>query len=262
MNDIEAIRTGLVVASTIGLAKAAKNFFAAICGQPDKTLSTAFGTWTKRRIDNVSTIGGKAHFILLDLGQKPGEIKLNVAQPALEAASLEEDPEMQDRWANLLANAADPRQLHPVTAAFPRILQDLGPREVKFLDCLYETYQKGKPFSRRSRLYREQQLLAMYCGAGLSQHGNLHTMTIGQLEKDREAIDRDMDAWNFTLAVLCKHGLLQYTQEAPPFTWDPTRVPRGQASARAVKFDVKLVHSFSFTQLGVSFVEACRRPAK
>src|SRR5271168_4728566 len=97
---------------------------------------------------------------------------------------------MQDRWATLLANTADPRQLHPVTAAFPRILQDLGPREVKFLDCLYETCPKGNPFSRRSRLYREQQLLAIYCDAGLSQYGNLHTMTIGQLDKNREVIGK------------------------------------------------------------------------
>jgi hypothetical protein len=41
----------------------------------------------------------------------------------LEGGSLQEDAELQDKWANLLANAADPRQGVPVSPVFAEVLK-------------------------------------------------------------------------------------------------------------------------------------------
>jgi hypothetical protein len=61
----------------------------------------------------------------------------------LEGASMEDDPFLQDLWANLLANAVeggDPR----VLPALPRILRSLGPREARFLDTLIDQEDNGQ----------------------------------------------------------------------------------------------------------------------
>jgi hypothetical protein len=69
----------------------------------------------------------------------------------LEAASLEDDPSMQERWANLLAHACtDETQVPP---AFPAILQQLEPIEAQLLDRLVEV---RRPMLGHQLTYIEQ----------------------------------------------------------------------------------------------------------
>jgi hypothetical protein len=77
-----------------------------------------------------------AHLILLNIGEKPREIPLNILHPALEAASLQEDTDLQEVWANFLANAGDPRQVTRVEPSFVAMLRNLSSREVRFLESL------------------------------------------------------------------------------------------------------------------------------
>jgi hypothetical protein len=67
-------------------------------------------------------------------GINPRIIKWNVVFPLLDAATLEDDPGMSDRWAALLANAADP-QADEIPPSFPRILSELTPQEAQLLDA-------------------------------------------------------------------------------------------------------------------------------
>ena len=55
---------------------------------------------------NVEAVGNKARLILLNLGVEPKPVPLKVIQPLLEAASLEEEPDIQELWARLLATAS------------------------------------------------------------------------------------------------------------------------------------------------------------
>jgi hypothetical protein len=61
-----------------------------------------------------------------------------VLQPLVEAASLQEEPDLQNVWANLLANAADGRQMTPVEPSFVAMLRNLSSREVRFLESICE----------------------------------------------------------------------------------------------------------------------------
>jgi hypothetical protein len=70
---------------------------------------------------------------LREAGRDPREVKWNVLFPLLEAGSLEEDPDMVERWAALLANAADP-EVSEVPPSFPEILKQLSPTEARILD--------------------------------------------------------------------------------------------------------------------------------
>lgn len=88
-----------------------------------------------RRIELFKMLEAKFHKAGVDPKRIPDPIWL----PSLQEASLQDDEALQDTWANLLANAADPRGVNPVSTTFVSILKELGPREVKLLDELYTT---------------------------------------------------------------------------------------------------------------------------
>lgn len=75
-------------------------------------------------------------------GRNPRQVKWNVLFPLLEAGSLEDDPEMAERWAALLANAADP-EVTEVPPSFPDILKQLSPVEARILDGVFGALVEG-----------------------------------------------------------------------------------------------------------------------
>jgi hypothetical protein len=174
----DPVTTGLVTAGALQIAKQAQEFIAAAAGHPGESIATILGSMANRRLKNAEAVGSKSHLILLDIGIRPREIPLDIWQPALEAASLQEDEFLQDTWANLLANAADPRQTTPVTASFTTILKDFTIREVKFLDALYDVVTtQPPPYRDKQRItemeFEREPLLTVYTQAGLSRRPSL-----------------------------------------------------------------------------------------
>jgi hypothetical protein len=118
MNITDPVATGVALAGALQIAKQGQELIAAAFGHPGESIGTMLGNLGRRRIQNVEAVGNKAHLILLNIGVTPQEADLNVVQPLLEGASLQENPSMQEIWANLLANATDPRKQNPVAASF------------------------------------------------------------------------------------------------------------------------------------------------
>ena len=69
-------------------------------------------------------------------------VPVNVAIPIFEAASLEEDDDLQDLWARLLVNAADAESGVEVKRGFVSILQDFGHMEVRLLQKIHDAPPK------------------------------------------------------------------------------------------------------------------------
>jgi hypothetical protein len=69
----------------------------------------------------------------------PQTVKLPLLFNIVDKATLEEDDEMQDIWANMLSNSADPHRKLLVTTAYPEILRQLCIEEVRFLNRIFET---------------------------------------------------------------------------------------------------------------------------
>ena len=89
----------------------------------------------KRMVDLVL----KMKAFLESKGVEPQRVLPTTLFPALEAASLEPDDELQAKWAAMLAHAADPASERRVTPAYPRILEQLTHLEVRLLDWLYQS---------------------------------------------------------------------------------------------------------------------------
>ena len=189
--------------------------------------------------------------ICAEAGIEPKRVPLKLLAPMVESASLEDDDDLQDVWANLLANAADPRAVIGVAAAFSGILRELSSRDVKFLDALY-THATSEEVTRHyggemeEAVFETFELLEVYSKAGLSRHPDLAHALIGRMEKLGEDIDAEKRDFDFTLDVLTRQLLLN--------TWihQPT-----------VMNDVgKFKHFYAFTIFGICFVRACQAPAK
>jgi hypothetical protein len=69
----------------------------------------------------------RAELLLRELGLPTNRrpVPMSIAIPLLESAFIEEDDELQDLWAQLLANAANASYKHEIRRAYISILQDL-----------------------------------------------------------------------------------------------------------------------------------------
>jgi hypothetical protein len=251
MSTPNPITSGIVTAAVLGAAKQGQDFIAAVAGYPGESLGTIVGNWTKRRFDNLGAIGNKSHLILLNIGEQPKtDVPLRVLQPLIEAASLEENTELQDIWANLLAHATDPRELTQVRAMFPAILRDLGHRDVQFLDALYaECLRKlaeQEFFTRPSQIgYTMDDLKDLYVKLGFSRVPKLSSASFD--EQQNPEYKQDQDAFYLLLDVIQNHDVIR-TVIVP----NSPRAPQMMAGQRL----------FHFTELGVQFILACLPPAK
>jgi hypothetical protein len=89
-----------------------------------------------RRLRRQIKLYRKVEGLLEEAGIEPRQVSDNSGFPLLAAASLEDDPDIQDTWAALLANSVDPREANKVEALFVAMLREMTPAAVKFMDAL------------------------------------------------------------------------------------------------------------------------------
>lgn len=82
----------------------------------------------QRASDLLKTLG-------LDGPTRP--VSLKIAIPLLEAASLEDDDELQDRWVRLLVNAGNATSGVEIRRMHISVLEQLSPLEARILDAIY-----------------------------------------------------------------------------------------------------------------------------
>lgn len=82
----------------------------------------------------------RAQEFLTNIGLKAPtrQIPLNIAIPILQGASLEENDDLQDRWAMLLVNAANADFHGEIRRSYAAILEQITPLDACLLDVLYD----------------------------------------------------------------------------------------------------------------------------
>lgn len=88
------------------------------------------------RFKNKIDIIKKTQKVIEDSGLQKEQVPLKILIPLIESSSLEEDETMQQRWANLLANAAT--GFIGIKANYVEILKELSPLEASILDKIYQ----------------------------------------------------------------------------------------------------------------------------
>lgn len=98
--------------------------------------------------------------MLEEAGIEPKKVPLKLLGPIVEAASIEEDDTLQDKWAALLANAATEREdaIHP---SFIEVLKQISATEAQFLDSLFLLRDDKGPRGK-GKVFDEQIIIGMF----------------------------------------------------------------------------------------------------
>jgi len=134
-----------------GDAKTIKEFFSGIAPEFLKDgvgiLSDNVKFW---RWNNQVSIIKKAAKKVEESGLPKQQIPLKVLAPIIELSSLEEEETMQEKWANMLANAASGRV--SISPNYSAILNELSPTEVSILDAIFKDASKETDYKNRKKL--------------------------------------------------------------------------------------------------------------
>ena len=173
-------------------------------------------------------------------------------------ASLQEDEDLQEIWANLLANTADIRQVDVISPAFPLILKELGARDVKFLDVLYQHAEDqarnkyipsgDQPAKKRPRApsLKIEEVHLDYIGMRYWYAEFVLGITNRTRNAQEEALLSRTFSFSFDLAV--RHRLLH----------EDLAIVKGESRDEPYAIG----SAYRFTCLGARFVTACRPPVK
>jgi len=241
--------------------KEARSFLAKVLGPPAETIGELLAIWPRERLfNNMINVVLRANKKLKEAGVDPRQVPLKIIHPLLENAALEEDDGIRERWANLLANNADPRNPSPPAASYADILKDLGTREVKFLDAVRSEYDRHTFFSPDRWLgpgnsFGRDSLLKIYASAGLSRtvpQGAPFTRFEG---REGEA---DLEEFAKMMNVLEKHRLFEKYFSNTPIEASEFRSDIEEAGGREIYVGTHV--SYRVTGLGLAFIEACQPP--
>ena len=245
---------------------AGESFLSAVLDEPKRAIGGLLADKiNSRRHRNLIVIAAQAKRNLAEAGVSPKEVPLSIIHPALEAASLEEDTNLQTVWANLLANVADPRQTNKVLPSFPIILKELTGRDVKFLDALYtitiKTIKRQKPFPPKidKIKFREIELKDVYAKAGLSRQPRFHTRSMADWQKHAEELEADLNEFCLTLETVQRQEILHKVSEIQPVE---LQLLRYESAIKPQTIDIESNEWYVFTNLGFMFVGSCRKPEK
>jgi hypothetical protein len=106
--------------------------------------------------DNLMAVLGKVETMAEESEVELKQIPARTGVPILEAARLEDDDWMQERWATLLFNAANPESKTVVRPAYIEILKQFSPQDAQFLKRIYLFPRKPE---HMSILYSELETL-------------------------------------------------------------------------------------------------------
>ena len=96
------------------------------------------------RLQNTINVFKKAQKMVAEAGFEPKQVHMKTLLPLLEGASLEDVPNLSDKWAALLANAANPNETVGVKPIFADILRQLMPKDAQLLDQLFGETELNK----------------------------------------------------------------------------------------------------------------------
>ncbi|XOF33518.1 MAG: Abi-alpha family protein [Candidatus Electrothrix sp. YB6] len=98
-----------------------------------------------RRFRNQVKILQKSEELLESAGIEARQVPLQTLVPLIEKASLEEDPTLQEMWAQLIANAATSDARAGLHRLCVHILSSISPAEAKVLERVFGLYREERP---------------------------------------------------------------------------------------------------------------------
>ena len=131
-------------------------FFRTFIGEAPEELGETVTAWTRYfKFKNFLAIHDKVEAIVAKrkCEGKMVPIPARIGIPLLEAATQENDETLQNKWAALIANAADPKTAFQIRKVFVSLLAELEPLDAAVLDVLPNAVEAVKCEDRKNPLF-------------------------------------------------------------------------------------------------------------
>lgn len=245
------IITGL---ATIGkpTAELVKSLVERILGPAADAKGLAFKEWVEQRHQRATATLLSAGELLNDAGIEPQPVPGRILLPILEHASLQDQPELQEKWAALLANAATPK-FQEILPGYIEILRQLTPMHVVLLDYMYMVYCEIAKLPLKGDSPTTDADSNAATGSQWRRRVVLRNVH-DTLPILREAIRKrtSLDDAEYTLMAADLHRMrLIDSARSVTSGWDV----EGVAAPTAYE-------SLYLTPLGIAFIEVCHKPEK
>jgi Abortive infection alpha len=172
-------------------------------------------------------LGEKAKKFLEERTIKLNPVPEKLLVPIFLNGGLEDDDDLMEKWAGLLASAAAGDEVHP---SFPRILAEVSTTEAKILDALY-TRLIGTPPEQQNHILIDQQ--------------NLFT-----IQELLDVIDASFQTFELAIYNLKRLSLVEF----------PVYNDGVPALHVATSRDIPSERKIKLLPLGQEFVKACQGP--
>jgi len=250
-DDLEVMKTGIEAVASSAL-KPVNDLITSIFGPAAEEAGLMLRDHVRIfRASRQLRLYKRAAEILREASVTPQQVPLKLLFPIIENASIEESDELQDRWANLLARAADPKDSDNISIAFPEMLRELSSRQVKFLDALYDYAQQEVMQRHKTGMVQVSfgytDLLYSFSVTGLARFPVCSPRRLTAAEWDREEVKADDEEIGLAMDMFIRHSIFEVAYELPERKHNSIHDP-------------ELDSGFQFTRMGIRFVEGCREP--
>ena len=198
------------------------------------------------RLRNILKLLPRVRTMLSEAGIEPGSVNPSLLFPLLNGASLQDDEDLQTRWAALLANAANPAKDPEVLPSFVEVLKNISPDEARFLTRLFE-YHAERNGLCDPRSLRSPDDFSLGTEAALLQ------FTVTTRDEYQAALQSDdRRRIRMFLGNFGRLGIVRHRERTVP------EVVFDSNPSRAITFDREYV----LTPFGNSFLLACQPPVR
>ena len=204
-------------------AELVKDLVERILGPAADAKGLALREWIEQRHNRATDTLFEAGTLLRDAGIEPQPVPGRILLPLLEKASLQDQSELQRKWAALLANAATPDKME-ILPAYVEILSQLLPLHASLLDGM---------FSRQE----------------LTEEGRIRFKSVS---RDEVLENLNIDKTSYAVLAVDLHRMRLI--EGSSHVWiaaDPVGLTNPTNYGR-----------ITLTALGIHFIAACQPPAR
>lgn len=212
----------------------AKRVVGPLADQAGETLKV----WVNKRWGHLLRTTEQADAMLKAAGIEAQPVPGRILFPILEHCTLEEEPELQKKWAALLANAARPGPDGEVLPAYAEVLRQLTPMQARMLDWMYLQRTEWAPDSVQWHDVHRQQIEEVF-----PEGKERYALLVTDLER-LQVIERVRTLNNPFASMEARRGNLRSVVGELIDRWDDP-----------VRFD-----RVALTALGLAFVRACSPP--
>lgn len=213
-----------------------------------------------RRFNNQIKIFSKAQEKLKENKIDPKKVSLKVLAPLIEYSSLEEEENLQEKWANLIAHIVEDGNQVVFYQNCISILNKISSEEGKLIDTLHSILKRRRKEIYERKLENYNRMVDRYPEMEISKPKALESYSLNTLKFNMSTLSKQLKIaiadLEFSITNLISLGLLKWDTDVEVSASKTSENP--EDTDIEVEVNVYNNDDFIFTSLGDKFIKICK----